>query len=196
VTFQWYCWLSFLYRYLTLQVKPLGWGLLTNQHYSHGLDYRNQFAACTTPRKEAIKLSDKIRKALQDAGGSKEQHAEAISFLMQFDCVFKELENHVRDGHGSSYREAIVQQLKLIEQPWTRLQELLGKYKNSLGENSSRSRLNMVVKKVKWALKDLNEAVEKVKVEINVSHYIRIPQPSLIMPGRLYDPRIRSARSS
>lgn len=115
---------------------------------------------------EAIKLSNKIRKALQDAGGSKEQYAEAISFLMQFDCIFKELENHVRDGHGSSYREAIVQQLKLIEKPWTRLQELLGKYENSLGENSSRSRLNMVVKKVKWALKDLNEAVEKVKGEV------------------------------
>jgi transposase len=115
---------------------------------------------------EAIRLSNKIRKALQDAGGAKEQYEEAISFLTQSDCVFKELEKHIRDNHGSAYREAIVQQLKLMETPWRRLQISLSKYESSLGDKATKSKLSIVSRKVQWALKDLNEAVGKARIDV------------------------------
>jgi hypothetical protein len=115
---------------------------------------------------EAIKLSNKIRKALQDAGGAKEQYAEATSFLTQFECVFQELERHIAAGHGSVYREAIEQQLKLTELPWTRLKTLLSKYENSLGDDSIRSKLKMVPRKVQWAVKDIDDAVGKSRDEV------------------------------
>lgn len=44
---------------------------------------------------EAIKLSDKIRKALHDAGGAKDQYAEATSFLTQTNGIFEELGRHI-----------------------------------------------------------------------------------------------------
>ncbi|KAH3997819.1 hypothetical protein HBH98_133090 [Parastagonospora nodorum] len=115
---------------------------------------------------EAIKLSNKIRKALQDAGGAREQYTEAASFLTQFECVFKELEIHINDGRNTEYREAIEQQLKLMEPPWTRLQVILGKYENSLGDKSTKSKLKMVPRKVQWALKELNEAVRKGRDQV------------------------------
>jgi len=115
---------------------------------------------------EAIKLSNKIRKALQDAGGAKDQYAEATAFLTQSDCIFKELEGHIRDNQSSAHRSAIVQQLKLMERPWTRLQDLLDKYENSLGEKSSRSKLKMAPRKIQWALKDLNDAVGQARNEV------------------------------
>jgi hypothetical protein len=115
---------------------------------------------------EAIKLSNKIRKALRDAGGAKDQYAEAMSFLTQFESVFQELERHIRDGHGSVYREAIEQQLKLMELPWARLQTLLEKYEKSLGDKSTRTKLKTVYPKVQWALKELNDAVGKVRAEV------------------------------
>jgi hypothetical protein len=99
-------------------------------------------------------------------GGAKEQYAEAMSFLTQFECVFRELEEHIRNGRASSHREAIVQQLKLMELPWTRLQGLLSKYENSLGETSSRSKLRAGPRKIQWALKELDDAVSKGRNEV------------------------------
>jgi hypothetical protein len=115
---------------------------------------------------EAIRLSNKIRKALQDAGGAKEQYEEAISFLTQSDCVFKELEKHIRDNHGSAYREAIVQQLKLMETPWRRLQISLSKYESSLGDKATWSKLTIMSRRIQLPLEGLNEAVGEASGEV------------------------------
>lgn len=117
---------------------------------------------------EAIKLCNRIRKALQDAGGAKDQYGEATSFLVQFEGLFKQLEAHINDAQGSVYREAINQQLKLMEPPCSRLQDLLVKYETSLGEKAtqSKSKWRGTHHKIKWALKDLNDAVRKEREEI------------------------------
>lgn len=115
---------------------------------------------------EAIKLSIQIRKALKESGGAKDQYAEAMSFLTQFECVFKELERLVQDDPNSVYRLPILQQLKLMESPWTRLQGMLSKYEKSLGDTSTRSKFKTWPRKGQWGVVDLNEAVRKEKNEI------------------------------
>lgn len=115
---------------------------------------------------EAIKLSNKIRKALQDAGGAKDEYDEATLFLTHFESVFKELEGHIRDDTESSYRETIVQQMKLMEPPTSRLESLLSKYEKSLGDHQTKSKVRTVAHKVKWALKDLNDAVHSERDEL------------------------------
>jgi hypothetical protein len=115
---------------------------------------------------EAIKIANKIRKALQDAGGAKDQYIEAVSFLIQSENVFKELELYIRQDAASSSRDKIVQQLKLMEPPWTRLQAELDKYESSLGHSANSSKAMLLVRKVEWALSQLDQAVRTARGDI------------------------------
>jgi hypothetical protein len=115
---------------------------------------------------EAIKIANKIRKALQDAGGAKDQYIEAVSFLIQSENVFQELEMHIRQDAASSLSDRIVQQLKLMEPPWTRLQAELDKYESSLGHSADSSKARLLVRKVEWALSQLDEAVRTARSDI------------------------------
>jgi hypothetical protein len=116
---------------------------------------------------EGIKTANKIRKALQDSGGAKEHYTETVAFLAQVEATFKHLGKHV-DGHPDSpYRDAIMQQLKLLESPWKRVEIFyVNKYERSLGDGSMRSKLRQAPRTVQWAVKDIDRAVQKEKAGI------------------------------
>lgn len=116
---------------------------------------------------EAIKTANKIRKALQESGGAKEHYTETVAFLSQIDATFKHLEKHIDKHPDSPYRDAIVQQLKLIEAPWKRVEaSYIDKYEKSLGEGSMRSKLRQTPRMMQWAVKDIDGAVRKEKAGI------------------------------
>ncbi|KAF2685596.1 hypothetical protein K458DRAFT_299907 [Lentithecium fluviatile CBS 122367] len=116
---------------------------------------------------EAIKTANKIRKALQDSGGAKQHYAETVAFLYQIDATFKHLEKHIEEHPDSPYRKAILQQLKLIEAPWKRVEvSYVDKYEKSLNIDSKRSKLRQAPRMVQWAVKDIDGAVRKEKAGI------------------------------
>jgi len=116
---------------------------------------------------EAIKTANKIRKALQESGGAKEHYAETVAFLGQIDATFKHLERHIEEHPDSPSRDAIVQQLKLMEVPWKRIEAMyVEKYEKSLGGGSMRSRLRQTPRMVQWAMNDVDAAVRKERVGI------------------------------
>jgi hypothetical protein len=116
---------------------------------------------------EAIKTTNKIRKAFQESSGAKEQYAETVAFLGQIDATFQHLEKHVGERPNSPYKDAILQQLKLLESPWKRLEaSCVKKYEKSLKEGSTRSKLEQVPRMMKWAVKDIDGAVRKEKTAI------------------------------
>lgn len=116
---------------------------------------------------DVIKTADKIRKALRDEGGAKQEYTEAVTFLNHVEAVLKHLEKHIEGYPNSPYREDILNQLKSIEAPWRRLESVyMGKYKNNLGVDSTRSKAKQVPQKLQWALKDMSEVLRQAKIEI------------------------------
>lgn len=116
---------------------------------------------------DAIKAADKIRRALQDAGGAKDHYAETIAFLSQVAVTFKYLEKHIEDNPESPYRELIEHQLKLLQTPWKKIESsYMEKYAKSLGVNSTRSKIKQAPRKMQWALKDVDDIVRKTKADI------------------------------
>jgi hypothetical protein len=116
---------------------------------------------------EAIKTTNKIRKALQESGGAKEHYAETVAFLSQIDTTFNHLKKHIDEHPDSRSRDAIVQQLKLMETPWKRVEAMyVAKYEKSLGSGSMRSRLRQKPRIVQWAVKDIDAVVRKERAAI------------------------------
>jgi hypothetical protein len=116
---------------------------------------------------EALKTSNKIRKALKDAGGAKEHYAETLAFFHQIDATFAHLQKHIENCPDAPSRDAIVQQLKLMEPPWKRvIASYLHKYEKSLGEDSARSKIRQMPRMVQYVVKDFDAVVRKEKVGV------------------------------
>jgi hypothetical protein len=116
---------------------------------------------------EAVRTSNKIRKAIQDSGGAKEHYAETVASFDQIDATFTHLQKHIENSPDAPSREAIVQQLKLMEAPWKRVVvTYLDKYEKSLGSASVRSKIKQMPRMVQWAVKDVDAVVRKEKVGV------------------------------
>ncbi|KAF2263548.1 hypothetical protein CC78DRAFT_603772 [Lojkania enalia] len=116
---------------------------------------------------EAIKTAEKIRRAMQTAGGAEDHYSETIAFLSQVDATFNLLEEFIREHPDSRYAHPIVNQLKLVEIPWNKLEsDYINKYEKSLSSDSTRSKPKRVPRKVQWALENMGEEVKKLKNEI------------------------------
>jgi len=54
---------------------------------------------------EAIKLVDKVRKALKEAGGAASQYSDAVSFLESLGATFEHLKSSIENLDGHPYVE-------------------------------------------------------------------------------------------
>jgi len=106
---------------------------------------------------------------MQRAGGAEDHYSETTAFLSQVDATFNLLKEFIEEHPDSRYADAIVNQLKLVETPWNKLEsDYIKKYEKSLSPDSTRSKAKKVPRKVQWALKDMGEEVKKLKNEILV----------------------------
>jgi hypothetical protein len=53
-----------------------------------------------------------------------------------------------------------------INTPWNKFTEIVKKYEKSLSVDSTRSKTTQAPRKIQWALKDIGDAVRKLKVDI------------------------------
>lgn len=115
---------------------------------------------------EAIKLVDKVRKALKEAGGAASQYSDAVSFLESLEATFEHLKSSIENHDSQPYCDSIGAQLKRIDGPWKEFKQYLDQYEESLTEGSKRSKLRQVPKKIQWALKDINSKTQKLREQI------------------------------
>lgn len=115
---------------------------------------------------EAIKLIDKVRKALKEAGGAASQYSDAVSFLESLEATFEHLKSSIENHDSQPYSDSIGAQLKRIDGPWKEFKHYLDQYEQSLAEGSERSKLRKVPKKIQWALKDINSKTQKLREQI------------------------------
>ncbi|OCK99534.1 uncharacterized protein K441DRAFT_730180, partial [Cenococcum geophilum 1.58] len=115
---------------------------------------------------EAIKLVDKVRKALKEAGGAASQYSDAVGFLESLEATFEHLKSSIENHDSQPYSDSIGTQLKRIDGPWKVFKQYLDQYEESLAEGSKRSKLRKVPKKIQWALKDINSKIQKLREQI------------------------------
>ena len=115
---------------------------------------------------EAIKLVNKVRKALKEAGGAASQYSDAVSFLESLEATFEHLKSSIENHDSQPYSDSIGAQLKSIDGPWKEFKQYLDQYEESLAEGSKRSKLRNVPKKIQWALKDINSKTQKLREQI------------------------------
>lgn len=116
---------------------------------------------------EALKIANKVRKALKDAGGAAAQYQDAVLYFNSFHATFEHLEDHIKQTTDTTYSDTIQSQLKLINAPWEKFKTSFGKYENSLSKASTRSRLRNTPRKVQWALKELDIEIQNLKTAIS-----------------------------
>jgi len=99
---------------------------------------------------EAIKLADKVRKALKES----------------LETTFEHLKSSIANHDSQPYSDSIGAQLKRIDGPWKEFKQYLDQYEESLAEGSKRSKLRKAPKKIQWALKDINSRTQKLREQI------------------------------
>jgi hypothetical protein len=114
---------------------------------------------------EAIKLANRVRKALKDAGGAASEYQDAVLFLNALEITFNNIKDYIANNPSDS-ADSIKAHFLTIEKPWKTFEETLASYEKSLAEHSARSKLKQVPDKIKFALKKA-EAVRKLKDDIS-----------------------------
>ncbi|KAF2660607.1 hypothetical protein K491DRAFT_711514 [Lophiostoma macrostomum CBS 122681] len=120
-------------------------------------------AACIV---EAIKLTNKARKALKDAGGATSQYEDATTFLTSLNNTLDLLKQHLDNLPDESYVTAIRNHMGEIDAPWAEFKSTLDKYKKSLAADSTRSKTKQAPRKIQWAAKEVDEAARKLRERV------------------------------
>jgi uncharacterized protein YeaO (DUF488 family) len=119
-----------------------------------------------------------IREAFKEAGGASTKYASETLFLRAFQNTLKRLEEYAAPAtdDGRLHIQDITELQKLIAEPLKEFDSFLGKYRESLAQNNTKSKLKKVWKTISFTLKNLSEKVEKLRVRIEQPlHAINAP---------------------
>lgn len=110
----------------------------------------------------SIKIIIRISEAFTEAGGAASQFVETTAFLNAFGSTLERIKDYTNENADAKYTGSIVEQVKLIDGPYSKFEEHMLKFCPALGEASTQSKIQKAPKKIKWAVKELSEVSSKV----------------------------------
>ena len=110
----------------------------------------------------SIKIITKISKAFKDAGGARSQFAETTAFLDAFEATLRRVKDYIYNNADAKYTDSIVEQVKLIDGPYSQFEQFTLGFDPALGENSTQSAVRKAPRKIGWALKELSDVSGEV----------------------------------
>ena len=130
----------------------------------------------------SIKIIVEVSKAFKDAGGASSQFAETTAFLDAFEATLRRIKDYTNDNADAKYTDSIVEQVKLIDGPYSKFEKYMLGFCPALGENSAQSAVQKAPKKIRWALKELSDVSGEVaKLKRAVADPILFVSPLLLL---------------
>lgn len=105
----------------------------------------------------SITIIIKISEAFKKAGGASSQFAETTAFLDAFEATLQRIKDYTNDDANAKYTQSIVEQVKLIDGPYSKFEKYMQDFCPALGETSTQSTVRKAPRKIRWALKELSE---------------------------------------
>ncbi|MCJ1455980.1 hypothetical protein MMC28_006337 [Mycoblastus sanguinarius] len=111
---------------------------------------------------QSIKIIIKIVEAFKETGGAATKFAETTAFLDHFNTTLNRIKEYASDNTQAKYSATIVDQIKLIDNPYCTFEKYMLEFEPALGEVPTEGRQKKAKKKIKWAMKELSEVSGKV----------------------------------
>ncbi|KAF2738307.1 hypothetical protein EJ04DRAFT_588029 [Polyplosphaeria fusca] len=140
---------------------------------------------------EAIKLTNTVRKALRDTGGSASQYRDAQQALGSLKSLLEVVKKHFDNEPNSEYAGSIVDELEHLMGPLRKFESSMKKYEKCLVADSTSSKARQTFRKVDWALKNVDEGVRELEHVITA----RLGTINCFLSLSIHSNQIKAAKS-
>lgn len=110
----------------------------------------------------SIKIIIRISEAFKEASGAVSQFAETTAFLDAFESTLRRIKEYTNENCNAKYTDSIIEQVKLIDGPYSKFEKYMLDFCPALGEASTQSTVRKAPKKIKWALRELSDVSGEV----------------------------------